>query len=116
MTWVPIFEIASKDFDEDIFHLKKIFRSYEKKIHFENGFKFSPEAQFAMGWWFYTIYVKIRFIKKLVEFYHIADPNIKDENGILKMLKAQLKICSTAKVKFHGDKPIFAGYWSWMMK
>ena len=44
MTWIPLFEIASKDFDGNILLIKKIFKSFEKKIHFGDGFKLSPEA------------------------------------------------------------------------
>ena len=117
MTWIPLFEIASQHFDEDISLLKKIFNSFEKRIHYDHGFKFSAEAQFAMGWWFYTIYVKAGFIKKLVEFEHMANPKILDENGVLRIVNEKLKEKkSKARVKFHGDKPIFARYWAWLMK
>lgn len=117
MTWIPLFEISSRDFDEDITLFKKIFKSFEQKIHYSDGFKFSPEAEFAMGWWFYNIYVKAGFIKKLVEHEHMINPNIIDENGILQLVSTRLKHeKSKARVKFHGDKPFFARYWSWLMK
>ena len=117
MTWIPLFEIASKDFDDDIRHLKKIFHSFETKIHQQDGYKFSDEAQLAMGWWFYNIYVKAGFIKKLVEFEHMKNPKIQDENGILRMVNEHLQHNnSKARVKFHEDKPFFARYWSWLMK
>lgn len=117
MTWLPIFEIASKDFEEDVSTLKKIFGGFERQIHFKDGYKFSPEAQFAMGWWFYTIYVKIGFIKELVTYHHSLNPKAKDERAILKLVQEQLKQQkNTARVKFHGEKPIFARYWSWLMR
>ena len=117
MTWIPLFEIASKDFDGDILLIKKIFKSFEKKIHFEDGFKLSPEAQFAMGWWFYTVYVKAGFIKKIVEFEHMVNPKILDENVILRIVSKKIKQKeSHARVKFHGDKPIFSRYWAWLLK
>ena len=103
MTWIPSFEISSKDFDDDIVNLKKIFHEFEKEIHFKDGYKFSDEAQFAMGWWFYTIFVKIGFIKELVNYYHNLNPKMKDEKEILKIVQAKLKSYkSTARVKFHG--------------
>ena len=34
-----------------------------------------------MGWCFYTIYVKIGFIKKLVEYNHTRDPKVKNEKA-----------------------------------
>ena len=117
MTWIPLFEISSRDFDDDIGLLKTIFTSFENKIHYDDGFKFSEEAQFAMGWWFYSIYVKTGFIKKLVEFEHMANPKILDEHDILESVSEKLKDKkSKARVKFHGDKPFFARYWSWLMK
>lgn len=117
MTWIPLFEISSRNFDEDIAILKKIFHAFEKKIHYTNGFKFSSEAQFAMGWWFYSIYVKAGFIKKLVEIEHMNNPKALDEKAILQLILIRLKHeNSNARVKFHGDKPFFARYWSWLMK
>ena len=117
MTWVPIFEISSKDFEEDIARLKRIFGGFEKQIRFKDGYKFSPEAQFAMGWWFYTIYAKIGFIKELVTYYHSINSKAKDERAILEMVREQLKSQkSTARIKFHGEKPFFARYWAWLMR
>ena len=70
-----------------------------------------------MGWWFYTIYVKVGFIKQIVEFEHAKNPKIRDENGILSLVSKEIKKTgSHAQVTFHGDKPIFARYWSWLMK
>lgn len=117
MTWIPIFEFASKDFDKDLKLLRNIFGLFEKQIHFKEGYKFSSEAQFAMGWWFYIIYVKVGFIKEIVTYHHNLDPKVKDERVILKIIEDDLKVDkSTARVKFHGKKPIFARYWSWLMR
>ena len=70
-----------------------------------------------MGWWFYTIYVKIGFIKELVEYNHIRDPKIKDEKAILKIVQNYLKMQkSKARVKFDRDKPTFGGYWHWLLR
>jgi len=50
VTWISIFEITSKDFEKDLKLLKDIFELFEKQIHFKDGYKFSSEAQFGMGW------------------------------------------------------------------
>ena len=60
MTWAPIFYVSSQDFDGDIKSLKTVFSQFEKQIHQKDGYRFSPEAEFAMGWWF------TQFISKLV--------------------------------------------------
>lgn len=117
MAWLPIFEIASRHFEEDVSRLRKVFEGFEKQIRFKEGYRLSPEAQYAMGWWFYTVYVKAGFIKELVAYYHSLDPGAKDERAILRLVRGQLKSQkSTARVKFHGKKPVFAGYWSWLMR
>ena len=117
MTWVPIFKISSKDFDSDLSTLKKIMGSFEKKTHLYNGHKFSSEAQFAMGWWFYEIFVKIEFIKKLVQMEHRCNFEIKDEADIMKMIQKQLKQKgSQAKIELVSDPSIFRRYWTWLLK
>lgn len=117
MTWVPIFKVASLDVDNDISVLKGIMDSFEKKIHFTNGYKFSPEAEFAMGWWFYEIFVKIDFFKKLVQIEHYANPKIKDERDIMNLIQIQLKKNgSKAKLKLVAERSIFQRYWTWLLK
>lgn len=117
MVWYPIFKIASLDFENDLKLLKKFMSSMEKKIHFENGYKFSQEAQFAMGWWFYEIYVKIGFIKKVVEIEHELNPKVKTEVDIMEMLQKFLKKNDTkCKVTLHTKKSLFTKYWTWLLK
>ncbi len=117
MTWVPIFKVASTDFDNDLSILKKIMDSFEKKIHFDNGYKFSPKADFAMGWWFYTIFVKIEFFKKLVQMEHYYNPKIKDERDILKIIQKQLKLKgSKGKIKLDSKPSLFQKYWTWLLR
>ena len=70
-----------------------------------------------MGWWFYTIYVKIGFIRGIVEHEHASDPGVRDERGILCMVQREMRRQkSKARVKFHADKPFFARYWAWLMR
>ena len=117
MTWVPIFYVSSQDFDGDIKSLKTVFSQFEKQIHQKAGYRLSTEAEFAMGWYFYTIYVKIGFIKKLVEYNHIRDPKVKDEKAILKIVQNYLKIQkSKARIKFDRDKPTLGGYYHWLLR
>ena len=112
-----MFEIASKDFEGDLSVLRKILGGLERQARFEDGYKFSGEAQFAMGWWFYTVYVKIGFVRRLVEYRHSVDPGERDERAVLKLVSGQLKSAkSSARVKFCGDRSVFAKYWSWLMR
>lgn len=117
MTWIPLFKISSKDFDKDLAVLKKIMNSFELKVHIKNGYKFSTEAQFAMGWWFYDIFVKAEFIKKLVQHEHNYNPKIKDEGDIMNIIQKQLKQNGTnTKIKNISDPSLFQRYWTWLLK
>ena len=117
MTWIPIFNISSKDFEKDLIILKKIMNSFELKVHIKKGYKFSPEAQFAMGWWFYEIFVTMEFIEKLVQFEHIHNPKIKYEGDIMNLIQKQLKQNgSNAKIKNISDSSLFRKYWTWLLK
>ena len=117
MTWVSLFYVSSQDFDGDIKSLKTVFSQFEKQIHQNDGYRFSPDAEFAMGWYFYTIYVKIGFIKKLVEYNHTRDPKVKDEKAILKIVQNYLKMQnSKAKIKFHWEKPTLGGNYHWLLR
>jgi hypothetical protein len=117
MTWTSLFYVSSQDFDGDIKSLKTVFSQFEKQIHQKDGYRFSPDAEFAMGWYFYTIYVKIGFIKKLVEYNHTRDPKVKDEKAILKIVQNYLKVQkSKARVKFDRDKPTFGEYHHWLLR
>lgn len=117
MVWYPLFKVSSLDFEKDLQLLKKFMNSMEKKTHFENGYKFSKDAQFAMGWWFYEIYIKIEFIKKIVEVEHQLNPKVKTEFDILEMLQRFLKENgSKCKVTLHTKRSLFAKYWTWLLK
>ena len=117
VTWIPLFKISSKDFEEDLAILKKVMNSFESKVHIKNGYKFSPEAQFAMGWWFYEIFVKAEFIKKIVQFEHNCNPMVKDERDIMNMIQKQLKQNGTnAKIKNISNSSLFQKYWTWLLK
>ncbi len=117
MTWIPIFKVASIDFDSDLNILKKIMDSYEQKIHFDNGYKFSPDAQLAMGWWFYEVFVKIEFFKKLVQIEHDCNQKIQNERDILKIIQKQFKASgSKAKITINSKPSVFKRYWVWLLR
>jgi predicted AlkP superfamily pyrophosphatase or phosphodiesterase len=117
MTWIPIFKVASIDFEGDLKILKQVMNSYEKKVHFDNGYKFSSESQFAMGWWFYEIFVKLEFFKKLVQIEHDYNQKIQDERDVLKIIQKQLKTSgSKAKITINSKPSVFKKYWVWLLK
>ena len=117
MTWIPIFSVSSLDFEGDLDLLKNIMDSFEHKIQFKNGYKFSPDAKLAMGWWFYEIFVKIEFFKNLVRMEHQINPKIKDERDIVLIIQNQLKKNnSKARIKIVSKPSIFTKYWTWLLK
>ena len=117
MTWVPVFKVSSLDFDYDLSVLKKIMNSFEKKVHLDNAYKFSANADFAMGWWFYEIFVKMEFFKRLVQMEHNANPKIKDERDILIIIQKQLKMNgSKARIKLESKPSLFRKYWTWLLR
>ena len=40
-----------------------------------------------MGWWFYDVFVRVEFIKKLVEVARLANSSVKDERDIMKIIQ-----------------------------
>ena len=55
------------DFDADIKNFKDILNELELKTHTKNGYKFSPDAKMAAGWWFFEIYMEQEFARKIIE-------------------------------------------------
>ena len=91
--------------------------SFAQKIRFENGYKFSPDAKLAMGWWFYEIFVKVEFFKNLVKTEHRINPKIKDERDIVVLIQNQLKKNdSKARIKIVSKPSVFRKYWTWLLK
>ena len=81
--------------------MKTVFLQFEKQIHQNDGYRFNLESEFTMGWWFYTIYVRIGFVKILVEYNHTCDPKIKDEKAILRIIQNYFKTQkSKSRIKF----------------
>jgi len=67
MTKQPLFSAMTTDFDADIKNFKEILNELELKTHTKNGYKFSPDAKMAAGWWFFKIYLEQEFVRKIIE-------------------------------------------------
>ena len=61
MTKQPLFSAMTTDFDADIKNFKEILNELELKTHTKNGYKFSPDAKMAAGWWFFEIYMAVSY-------------------------------------------------------
>lgn len=119
MNWIPLFEAASKNLDCDAPLLRNILDDIACFSHCtKDDYKFDSKAQFAMGWWFFTIYVQKEFVKNAVEYMHAKDPKAKDEYALLNYVQHKLKEKqnSTLTVKFHNKRSIFTQYWTWLMR
>ena len=115
MTKQPLFSAMTTDFDADIKNFKEILNELELSTHTKNGYKFSPDAKMAAGWWFFEIYMEQEFARKIIESDLISKKNGRDR--ILKYIEEQLeKRKSKAKIRFFDDYPLMRRYWSWLMK
>jgi hypothetical protein len=118
---IPFFNIASKNFDQDLVILKKVLRQFEQRTHSENAYKFSERATLAAGWWFYDVFFKRDFVQKVFQL--LLPPNYLHKNKKAATLKIvdtfqdQIKKNgSDARIKMFGDIPIAAGWWSWLLR
>ena len=118
MQWIHFLEASCKDLDSDAPKLRDILDDMKRFTHYtKKGYKFDAQAQFAMGWWFFTIHVQKEFIVNVVEYMHAKNPKIKNEHTLLDYIQDRLKERkSTMKLKFHGNRSIFAQYWTWLMR
>lgn len=118
MSWVQLYSVATRDLDADAPLLRGIFDSLQNMIRYDGAaYRFDADAEFAMGWWFFTVHVREDFVKKLVTYMHAQDHKAKDERIILETIQARLRSKdSSAVVKHQGDRSIFAKYWSWLMR
>jgi hypothetical protein len=118
---IPFFSIASRDFDKDLIILKRILHQFEQRTHSENAYKFSERATLAAGWWFYDVFFKRNFIQKIFQL--VLSPNFSHKSKkaatmkIVDTFEAQIKKNgSDARIKMHGDIPIAAAWWSWLLR
>ena len=118
MSWVPLYSVATRSLDSDAPILREIFDSLQRIINYDAVvYRFDDNAEFAMGWWFFTVHVREDFVRRLVTHLHAKDPNVKDEGIILKTIRAHLNSAgSSAAIKHKGDVSIFSKYWSWLMR
>ena len=114
MTKQPLFSAATTDLDADIKIFKQILNELEVKTHTKNGYKFSPDAKMAAGWWFFEIYLEQEFVRKIIE----SDlTNKKKRDNVLKYISEQLKKRrSKARIRFYDNYSLMRRYWSWLMK
>jgi hypothetical protein len=102
--------------------LKKVLHQFEQRTHSQNAYKFSQRATLlAAGWWFYDVFFKRDFIQKIFQI--LLSPNFSHKNKKAATLKIvdtfqdQIKKNgSDARIKMHGDIPIAASWWSWLLR
>lgn len=118
MSWVTLYSVATRNLDVDAPILRRMFDNLQAMIRYDaTAYRFDDNAEFAMGWWFFTIHVREDFVKKLVTYMHAQDPRVKDERIILETIQGWLKSKdSSVVIKHEGNRSVFAKYWSWLMR
>lgn len=118
MEWIPLYSVASKNLESDAPILRGIFEELQSLTGSPTaGYRFDDRAQFAMGWWFYTIHVKEQFVRDLVVRLRASDQRVKDEGAILEIIRERLKSKnSAATIKHRKGRSLFARYWTWLMR
>lgn len=111
----PLFSAATTDLDTDIQIFKEILNELQLKTHTKNGYKFSPDAKMAAGWWFFEIYLEQEFVRKIIE--SDLTNKKKKRDIVLNLISDQLKKRnSKAKIRFYDNYSFMRRYWSWLMK
>jgi len=111
----PLFSAATTDLDADIKIFKEILNELQLKTHTKNGYKFSPDAKMAAGWWFFEIYLEQEFVRKIIE--NDLTNKKKKRDVVLNVILEQLKKRnSKAKIRFYDNYSFMRRYWSWLMK
>ena len=111
----PLFSAATTDLDADIKIFKEILNELQLKTHTKNGYKFSPDAKMAAGWWFFEIYLEQEFVRKIIE--SGLTNKKKKRDIVLNLISEQLKKRnSKAKIRFYDNYSFMRRYWSWLMK
>lgn len=115
----PIFTIVSNNFENDLDVVKRIFSGFERFTHIDHGFRLSERAEMAAGWWFYDIFVTQDFAHKI--FQQLIPPDVRSRKKattkIIDYFQSQLRrYGSEAKIKMHGDMPLAAPWWAWLMR
>ena len=111
----PLFSAATTDLDADIKIFKEILNELQLKTHTKNGYKFSPDAKMAAGWWSFEIYLEQEFVRKIIE--SDLTNKKKKRDIVLNLISEQLKKRnSKAKIRFYDNYSFMRRYWSWLMK
>ena len=111
----PLFSAATTDLDADIKIFKEILNELQLKTHTKNGYKFSPDAKMAAGWWLFEIYLEQEFVRKIIE--SDLTNKKKKRDIVLNLISEQLKKRnSKAKIRFYDNYSFMRRYWSWLMK
>ena len=111
----PLFSAATTDLDADIKIFKEILNELQLKTRTKNGYKFSPDAKMAAGWWFFEIYLEQEFVRKIIE--SDLTNKKKKRDIVLNLISEQLKKRnSKAKIRFYDNYSFMRRYWSWLMK
>ena len=116
MDYLPLASVATRRF-EDTAVTKDILAKMGATIHIDDSFRMSPEAQFAMGWWFYTIDVKPEAIKSMRNYGMIQKDGRKAAEQLISQIQSGMDAAGCdARVRLASKPSIFARYWSWLMK
>ena len=89
MTKQPLFSAMTTEFDADIKNFKEILNELERRTHTKSGYKFSPDAKMAAGWWFFEIYLEQEFARRIIE--SVLTNKRKRRDNILKYIEGQLR-------------------------
>ena len=105
----PLFSAATTDLDADIKIFKEILNELQLKTHTKNGYKFSPDAKMAAGWWFFEIYLEQEFVRKIIE--SDLTNKKKKRDIVLNLISEQLKKRnSKAKIRFYDNNNHIKAY------
>ena len=116
MEYIPLASVATRRF-EDTAATKKVLAQMGEKVRMGEAFRMSQEAQFAMGWWFYTIDVSPAAVQSMLDQGVIQGRGASAADQIISSIQAGLDAAGCdAQVRRASKPSIFARYWSWLMK
>lgn len=116
MEYLPLASVATRKF-EDTEATKKVLARLGDAIHTKCAFRMSTEAQFAMGWWFYTIDVSTAALQSMLGQGMVSGNDAAAADQIISRIQAGLDAAGCdARVRRASKPSIFARYWSWLMK
>ena len=108
--------VATRRF-EDTATTKEVLARLEGTARSEGGFRMSPDAQFAMGWWFYTIHIRPEAVQAMLDLGLICGGGTSAADQIIAHIQAGLDAAGCdARVRRASKPSIFTKYWAWLMK